>query len=219
MRALLLALTAALVLAALPAAGYEPKPEERSLYLPAGPAQAAAYERALALLDQDDFRGAVAAFDEVLRLQPEFAVARSYRASTYLELGEVEQAIAEHDAVLRVAPNRPGSWTNSCWARAFANVDLQGAIKLCDRAVEMGGGWNAYDSRGFAHFKQGAYQAAIDDYTRAIKLNRGCGSAWFMRGVAKLRMGDEKAGRKDIAWAVKSNPKIQATYARWGVQP
>lgn len=199
--------------------GHSPSAGERAQFKPSGPEQAAAYQRGLDLAKREAFGEAVAAFDEVLRLQPEFAVARSHRAFAYMKLGDYAKAIADHDAVLEQVPGRPNSWSNSCWARAAANVDLDLALERCNRALEMADGEGALDSRGLVHFRRGEFAQAIGDYTRAIRKRPKFASPWFMRGVARLRAGQEAQGRADIRRALKLDPRIAEAYARRGVQP
>jgi Flp pilus assembly protein TadD len=207
------------MVASPPAHAYTPKASERALYAPMGQEQAAAYKRALELVERRDHGAAIAAFDETLRLQPQFAVAMTHRAFALMELGEYGPAIEGHDAVLQLAPNRPNSWANSCWARAVANTDLDQGLAMCDRAITMGDDVGAYDARGLVHFRRGEFQKAIDDYSRAIRANRRFASSRFMRGVARLRLGKDVEARRDIAWALKLDPGVQDTYARRGVQP
>ena len=47
----------------------------------------------------------------------------------------------------------------------------------------------AYYGRGNAYYNLGKYQLAIDDYSRAIRINPNYAGAYFNRGYAKKNFG------------------------------
>lgn len=52
----------------------------------------------------------------------------------------------------------------------------------------------------------GEYQNAIDDFTKAIKLDKTLHNAWCNRGICKNEIGDLKGAINDIKKAIKLNP-------------
>ena len=77
----------------------------------------------------------------------------------------------------------------------------------------------ALDGRGLAAFRAGHYADAINDCTAALGVELKRASSHFVRGVAELKLGWHAQGNADIYVAKALDPKIAATYARYGVTP
>jgi Flp pilus assembly protein TadD len=75
------------------------------------------------------------------------------------------------------------------------------------------------DSRAFVAFRQGRWQAAIDDYSAALAKDPKLSSSLYMRGVAKMRAGDSVNGQSDINAAASADSNIADQYASYGVTP
>lgn len=186
--------------------------------VPTGRAQAKAFRAGMGLYEQARYARAIVEFDKAVSRQPEYAAAITMRGFARMELGDHQRAIADHDRTLELAPDQPNSWTNACWARAVADTELQRALELCDRAVELRPDAHALDSRGFAHFRRGEMSAALSDYNAALVLEPRQANPLFMRGVLRLQAGDA-GGRGDIEKAERFDRKVRSLYARRGVQP
>jgi len=189
---------------------------DRSARVPLAPAQAAAFKRAMSHFKDGEYAQSIPDFDETIRLQPDFAVALAERGFARIETGDFSGAIADHDAVLRLATDSPNAFANSCWARAVAATDLDFALTLCIRSGEMHPSLDAFDAKGFVHFRRGEFIEAIKAYDASIRL-RPSGSSYFMRGVCKSRLGQAEAGLADIRKGEKKDPEVRARYQRFGV--
>ncbi|WP_232200043.1 tetratricopeptide repeat protein [Synechococcus sp. CC9616] len=73
--------------------------------------------------------------------------------------------------------------------------------------------WN---ESGNAKFREGDYQGAIADYTKAIKINPRFGLAYYNRGFAKEYSGDSKGAILDYTKAIELNPDDANAYANRG---
>ncbi|MCC7267948.1 MAG: tetratricopeptide repeat protein [Caulobacteraceae bacterium] len=186
--------------------------------VPTGWAQAEAFRRGMKLGEQGRYARAIVEFDNAIDRQPQFALAITMRGFARMELGDYQRAIADHDRTLELAPDHPNSWSNACWARAVANTDLQRALELCDKAVELRPDIDALDRRGFTLFRRGDMSAALRDYNAALTLSPQQAGPLFMRGVLRLKAGDAN-GQDDIEKADRIDRKVRPLYARWGVQP
>jgi tetratricopeptide (TPR) repeat protein len=174
---------------------------------------------AMRLLDKKDYRGAIEAADKALKANPNDPVARATRGNAYLELGDYEHALVDHDAVLAQVGDDPGALGNACWVRALANTDLDRARVYCDKAVAKRRSLADYDTRGFLNIRQGEFEAAIADYDQALKARPKTASTLYARGVAKIRLGREAEGRADMAAASQLQSDIAEVYARRGLRP
>ncbi len=64
----------------------------------------AAYDRGVALAQTDDISGAIAAFEEAIRLQPEFLEALENLAGMYCASGQFDKGIEKYNAALLIRP-------------------------------------------------------------------------------------------------------------------
>lgn len=213
----LLALLIGLAASAPSSAASGPRSTDKSARQPLAPAQAAAFEQAMRHFNRKEYAQAVPYFDEAIRLQPGFAVALAQRGFAHLELGEFAEGISDHDAVLRLASDSPNAFSNSCWARAAAGADLDLALDLCNRSLEMQPSVAGFDMRGFVHFRRGDFREAIKDYDASIRI-RSSGSSYFMRGVCKARLGQADQSLADIRIAMKKDSGVRDQYRRLGVE-
>jgi tetratricopeptide (TPR) repeat protein len=171
------------------------------------------------LLDKKDYRGAVEAADRALKANPNDPVARATRGNAYVELGDYEHALADHDAVLAQVGEDPGALVNVCWVRALANTDLDRARIYCDKAVAKRHSLADYDTRGFLDLRQDKFEAAISDYGNALQARPKTASPLYGLGVAKIRLGRIAEGQDDIARATRLQTDIADVYARRGMTP
>jgi tetratricopeptide (TPR) repeat protein len=105
-----------------------------------------------------------------------------------------------------------------CWTRALANLELEGALGDCSRALRLAPrSANVLDSRGLVHLRLNQIDAAIDDYTAALTMNSKIAWSLYGRGLAKLRKGLKADGEADIAAAVSIQPQLPDRAKRYGI--
>jgi tetratricopeptide (TPR) repeat protein len=132
--------------------------------------------------------------------------------------GDLAGAMIDHDAVLRLTPDRPNAWSHAGWIRALRGVDLDQALAYCDQAVDLEAGIDPLDSRGFVHFRRGEFDLALADYDAALRLSPRSASTLYMRGLVKQRAGDPAGGGADLKRALKMDPDIAEVWKRRGVE-
>lgn len=153
------------------------------------------FGRAMDLMLIQDYAGAVDDLDRVIELSPNFMLAyfqRSVVRYKYVEYKRSEQA---------------GEYSVSSGSAApiLANpvsLDYELIEKDLDRVIELSPRfYYAYYNRGNLHFSQQKIQEAINDYTEALRLQPDLADAYFNRGLAWLKAGDEAQGRADLSKA------------------
>ena len=70
------------------------------------------YERGLALVNQDRYQEAIAAFDAAINLKPNVAVAWISRGVALERLGNHAEALASHEQAIKLEPNNFLAWYN-----------------------------------------------------------------------------------------------------------
>lgn len=122
------------------------------------------------LIQQDKPEDAIAAYDEAVRLKPNFAGAYNDRGGAKNMLGRHEDAIADRNQAIRLKPDfaeaysNRGLTKNDLGRHEDAIIDYNQAIRLKPDLAE------AYNNRGNAKGDLGRHEDAIADYDEAIRL-------------------------------------------------
>ncbi len=163
-----------------------------------------AFERALSL-PADDLAGKRAAYDEAIRIHPDFAEAYARRAITYLVGGDLEACLADCQIALRLKPSLAEAHHNRAMALARqgnyaeALASYSEVLRLDPRNAR------AYLNRGVAKVNLGDLDGAIADYSAAIDLNPNFAEAYFNRSLAHGQRDDLQAAIKDYTQALALN--------------
>src|SRR5438034_263795 len=97
------------------------------------------------------------------------------RGLTYFILLQLDRAIADYDAAIRLEPDLAIAFNNRCVAQAILGRMAQ-AVSDCDRALQLSPDNAAFlDSRGEAFLRGHDYARAVADYDAAIKLSAAQG--------------------------------------------
>ncbi|OQW57285.1 MAG: hypothetical protein A4S17_04795 [Proteobacteria bacterium HN_bin10] len=183
-------------------------------------ARAFAYrQRGAVRLEQGDVEGALGDFGSAIRHNPHFTAAYISRASVYEAQRDYDRALLDYDQVLRIAPDFGPAYNARCWLKTLSGRDLISARSDCDRAIDMGVGANAYDTRGLLNLRSGQFEAAWADYDRAVTLSPASAHQLYGRGLAALGLGREEAGRADIAAAIALDAAVAGAYQTYGFVP
>ncbi len=71
-----------------------------------------------------------------------------------------------------------------------------------------------FNQRGDRYSRNGVYEQAIDDYTRAIELDEAFAEAYFNRGVSYYDLGQYQEAITDLSQAIRLNPADDNYYSR-----
>lgn len=118
--------------------------------------------------DKQDYKGAIADYDQAIKLRPSYADAYYNRGNSRSDLGDKKGAIADYDQAIQI--NRGwGSFNN----RYFGLP-------------------TAYSNRGNVRSDLGDKKGAIADYEQAVKLKSDYAAAYYNRGIVRSDLGDNK---------------------------
>ena len=119
-------------------------------------------------LEQNKREKALSAYNEAIRLKPDFAEAYTNRGAAYVNLGKYAEAIADFDEAIRLKPDFAEAYFNRGVAKGKlgkyreAIGDYNEAIRLKPDFAE------AYTNRGAAYVNLEKYAEAIADFDEAI---------------------------------------------------
>lgn len=144
-------------------------------------------------------------------------------ATLYASVDDFADAIGQYDLWIAAHPQdnrQPTALNGVCWARAMANVDLDRALKDCNKALFFAGkDAKILDSRGMVHLRRGEYAFAIWDYNAAIKAEPDTAWSHYGRGIAELKLGKRAEGEADIALAKSKAPDLADQAKKLGIVP
>jgi tetratricopeptide (TPR) repeat protein len=117
-----------------------------------------------------EYRLAIQACNEALRVKPEDAEAYSNRGAAYLMLDELDRAILDFDAAIRLDPADPTQYYNRATAYTKKREHLK-AVADYTEAIRLSPGLAiAYNNRGYEFEQLGERDKAIADYRKALEL-------------------------------------------------
>ena len=165
----------------------------------------AAFARGNALLTQAKPTEALAAYDQVIAIQPAHADAYNNRANALLALGRADAALASYDRALTLNPTQAATHFNRGNALA-ALARLNDAIASFDKAIVLNPGYaDAYRNRGSAFLVMRRLPEALASYDKALASDPTHAETHYNRANALLLLSrlDEAVASYERALALK----------------
>jgi tetratricopeptide (TPR) repeat protein/tRNA A-37 threonylcarbamoyl transferase component Bud32 len=161
----------------------------------------------VALLDSGDVPGAISAFQETLRLDPNYATAHNNLAAALLARGDLDGAIGACQEARRLDPRYVR--TLLILAHALrAKGDLDGAIKAVQEALRLNPKYaDTHIDLGIILADKRDWDGAIKAFQEALRLDPKAALASYNLGTALGRKGDPDGSVRAYREAVRLDPK------------
>jgi Flp pilus assembly protein TadD len=151
--------------------------------------------------NKGDNQGAIIAYNEAIRLNPNLAEAYNNRGIVRKDLGDKQGAIDDYTLAIKFNPNLAKAYYN----RGIVRNDLgdkPGAIDDFNLAIKFNPNYaQAYNNRGVVRDELGDKPGAIDDFNLAIKFNPNDAYAYYNRGIVRNELGDKQGAIDDFQQA------------------
>jgi serine/threonine protein kinase/Flp pilus assembly protein TadD len=158
----------------------------------------------------------VFAYDQDIRLNPNYADAYYNKGLALLDLQRHEEAIQAFDQAIRRNPNYADTYHNKGLALNKLKR-YEEAIQAFDQAIRLNpSSADTYHNKGLALNEMERYEEAIQAFDQTIRLNPDDANAYYNKGVAlnKLRHYEEAIAAYDEA--IRLNPNYVSAYDNKG---
>ncbi len=156
------------------------------------------FKRAYEKSQKGDKEGAIADYNEAIRLKPNYVRAYTRRGVALKSLGQHENAKYDFQQAIVLVSKTEDDYLGRGLAK-YELGDKQGAIADYNEAIRIKSDYaDAYINRGSAKYNLGDKQGAIADYNEAIRLKPDYADAYYNRGIAKKNLGDKQGALADF---------------------
>jgi tetratricopeptide (TPR) repeat protein len=177
-------------------------------------------------LGRGDYEAAIQAYDEALEENPDYIAAYYNRGSAYIHVGALDSAIADFTQVLQLDPSqlqayrqraliyaRKGDYERAVrdYNAALAALENRGAAQSDPDTVNA----VTYD-RANAHFRLGAYEQALADYSVNVAHAPDHVEAHLNRGLTYAALGNYPEALRDFNQAIALAPHQALIYHHRG---
>ena len=176
-----------------------------------------------------DFRRALSQFEAAITAQPNFALARSFKARTLLTLGDtyltnadasrrvLADALSSAEDAVAIAPAEPEVQATLADALVTVKLDLGAAKRAYSEAVKTGSG------QAEVLMRFGCFAARTGDPTHgvaaaklAVELDPLNSSAFIFQGLTLTAANDFEGAEKALLQALSVNPAAVGAHAALG---
>jgi tetratricopeptide (TPR) repeat protein len=188
------------------------------------------YNRGTELAIARDFKGAIEAFDEAIRLDPNLYYAYAGRAAVKAEQGNYKAALADYQAYEKIvtelnllgdpeilakkakveqlmqAVQDDGKSKNGNGGKPDEEISQAKTMTKLNEAIEVNDEPRVYYYRGKLKLETNEITAAIFDFSQALLLDSGFVDAWVARGYARLKLLDLAPALNDFSRAISLDP-------------
>lgn len=163
-----------------------------------------------------DYDAAIVAYDQAIRIKPDFREALYNKGIALRRLGQYEAAIAAYDQALAIKPNDHKALYNKGVA-----LDELGqydeAVAVFDQALALKPDYyEALNNKGVSLGKLGQYEAAIAVFDQALALKPDKHEALYNKGIALSNLGQYEAAIAAYDQALAIKPDDYGTWDNKG---
>jgi tetratricopeptide (TPR) repeat protein len=151
---------------------------------------------------QEDYRGAIAAYNRAIQINSRYSYAYYKRGDVYYEQGKYRNSLNDFNRAIKLGINHVDAYNYRGLTRQKL-VDNRGAIADYTQAISLDPQYYyAYDNRGNIYYKLKRYPQAIANYTQAIQINSNYIDAYINRSFARYEIGDLSNSINDLRRAI-----------------
>ncbi len=158
---------------------------------------------------------ALALYDRAAATDGENADYAYRAASVSLRMGSADDAIDRLRKVVSLAPGHVAAVNDLAWHLAENDRDLDQAMRLAKRAVQLDRRAETLDTLGFVQLKRGDATEAVESFEASLEADPDSPSVRYRLAMAQSQAGDAASARVNLAKALEdeSFPELQQARA------
>lgn len=137
-------------------------------------------------------------FATALRLNPNDVSIYEKLASTYLRLGDFDNAYYYCDKAVLKFPDNASAYNCRAWVGYMNGENLDKALQDVNVSLSFSEAPYSLHTRAAIYNKQGRYYDAIADLNKAIEMDPRASYAYYEKGCSQIKLHYKKAGLKNI---------------------
>jgi tetratricopeptide (TPR) repeat protein len=151
---------------------------------------------------------AIEEYDEMIRIEPNYAAAYNNRGRSYYAKGDYDKAIADFNQAITLDPKYADAYNNR--GRAYyAKGDLNKALADYSQAITLNPEFPlAFNGRAYVYLAQKDYERAYTDAREAIKLWPREAAWYITTAEIFLSMGNNTRAIADLEYALNMFPNF-----------
>lgn len=161
---------------------------------------------------QGNLQGAIAQYNEALKIEPDFTRGYLRRGEVHDVMGNFDAALADYDRVLQAEPTNAMAHNNRGWVyyEQGKNAD---ALTEFEKAIATNGKLAvAHNNRGWVKLQQKDTTAAMADFDGAINADPTFAKAYYNRALVHVMRGKREDAIKDYTALINVNNKDAQAY-------
>lgn len=166
--------------------------------------------------DKGDYLGALADYDQVLKIDSKYALAYNNRGYLKMQrLNDVSGALADFNRSVSINPNFARAYNNRGFLKEKKLNDIKGALADYGKSLQIDPtDASVYNNRGLLKDEGiNDVQGALADYNQAISADPKYFYAYVNRGYLKSeKLNDQKGALADYNQVIAINPKYAIGY-------
>ncbi|MGZ3688302.1 MAG: tetratricopeptide repeat protein [Bdellovibrionota bacterium] len=167
----------------------------------------------IGLIGKQDYRGAIAKFDQSLKLNPKNPRALANRGFSNMNLDELDRAYEDFEKSRALAPDYSKPLSANYAELAYRNTGKQNYMKcitVATIAIQLDPKLaNGYADRGGCHSALTHFKEALSDLNRAIELEPKLAPAYINRAGVRAGLGDCPGAKSDAQIATRLDPSLR----------
>jgi lipoprotein NlpI len=145
-----------------------------------------------------DLNGAIAAFNQAIKIDPTYAPAYERRGFAFSLENRLDEAITNYNQAIQLNPKNADAYYNRGTAKGQKG-DFDGAIADFSYVLELQPQAPvAYYNRGHAKYFKGDMVGAMSDLNQTVVMAPGYAPSYFIRGLVRRAQGDEEDAAIDF---------------------
>ena len=165
------------------------------------------YNRGEKLRKSQRYEEAIAAYNQAIKIKPDYSEAWYAKASLLYQLQRYEEAVVAYEKIIQIQPEEAHAW----FVRGWILGELQRfekAIASYDKAIEIDGNLDeAWFYRGKTLEKCKRYEDAIASYDKAIQIKPDYPDAWYNKACCYTLLGNVSIAIETLQKAIEFNPE------------